>query len=143
MVDDTTVQLALRAHLVTMPGLPASRAWENDYFKPIAGVPFVSEQYVPGPRKQRGIGPFAKVDRRPTYIVTIHHPVNSKLAARVAADAVVAHFPMRKKWALTDGSELRVRADAGPVPGQMLPSEPGFEAVPVSINLQLWTNNSI
>lgn len=143
MVDDIDVQIVLRNYLVTMPGLPASRQWENDYFKPVAGVPFVSEEYVPGPRKQRGVGPLGKVDRRPTYIVKIHQPVNSKLAARVSADAVVAHFPMRTKWALTDGSELRVRADAGPLPGQMLPSEPGFVAVPVSIYLQIWTNNSI
>lgn len=144
MIADTDVQLALRARLVTVPALPGSRAWENAQFEPIAGVAFIAEEYVPGPRTQRTVGPGGLIEFRPMYVVTVHWPANTKLAARKSADAVLLHFPPRLKLALpTPTDRLEVRADAAPYARPMQPSAPGFVTVPVVIPLRVATKNII
>jgi hypothetical protein len=40
---DLQVRLALRAQLLTVPGLPAARKWENKAFTPETGSPWIEE----------------------------------------------------------------------------------------------------
>lgn len=143
MIADFDIQIACRARLLTMPGLPAARAWENATFTPVAGVPYVEEEYLPGGRTQRTVGPRGVMEYLPTYVVYVHHPANTKLAARKSADAVLAHFPPRLELTVAAGDRLKVRADQAPYARPTLPSAPGFVTIPVVIPLRVYTSNII
>lgn len=127
-------------------GLPLARAWENK--KPVAdppvpGVPFVKEQYIPGPPAQQvTVGPLGDIELMPMYALHIHVPANSGFeAASAYADAIMRLFTPRT--AIPVGSEvLRVLA-RGPFRGQLLNSAPGFAVVPITAPLWIRTPNSI
>lgn len=145
MIADFDVQIACRTQLLTLPGLPAARAWENAEFTPVAGVPYVEEEYLPGGRDQRGCGKGGRMEFLPTYVVFVHHPANTKLAARKSADAVLLHFP--PGLVLPLGSpppdKLNVRQKPAPYARPTQPSAPGFVTIPVVIPLRVYTSNII
>lgn len=145
MITDFDVQIACRTRLLAMPGLPAAHAWENAEFTPTAGVAYTEEEYLPGGRTQRGCGQRGRMELLPLYVVYIHHPANTKLAARKSADAVIQHFPPGLVLPLTTPApdELRVRQTLAPYARPTQPSAPGFVTTPVVIPLRAYTTNTI
>jgi hypothetical protein len=124
-------------------GLPSSRAWENVSFAPCDGVPWVEEQFIPGPNFLATLGPNAEVESRPMYALRVHVPEGKGIgAARRYADAILGRFPMRSTIAAGDVI-LRVRSDTGPYVGQLQRSQAGFVVVPVTIPLRMRTVNTI
>lgn len=124
-------------------GLPAYRAWENVAYEPTAGVPYVTEAYLPGPMSRQTLGTYGELEAMPTYVVRVNVPENTGIgAASQYADALLTLFA--PGTAMTVGSDtLRVRADVAPFRGQLLPVAPGFVSVSVSVPLRLRTANSI
>lgn len=140
-----TVESALAGRSFSV-GLPLARAWENKKppaDPPVQGIPFVKEQYIPGPPAQQvTVGPFGDVELMPMYALHIHVPANYGFeAASAYADAIMRLFTPRTAMAV--GSEfLRVHT-RGPFRGQLLNSAPGFAVVPITAPLYIRTPNSI
>ena len=124
--------------------LPASRAWENMDFTPVAGVPFVEEDYVPGPVTQITVGPLGQVETTPLYVVKLYGVANTGAGALARyATAVLTLFPPRFNVTLSTGDVLRVRTDTAPYRGQLQQATPGFAVVTVTIPLRGRSSNSI
>lgn len=124
-------------------GLPTSRAWENVAFQPVAGVPWVREEFLPGPTSQETIGPFGELEATPMYALYVNVPAETGLTGKRYVDALRVLFAPRTQIALSTGDTLRVRADTGPYAGQLQQSQPGFATQPFTIPLRLRTPNSI
>lgn len=123
--------------------MPSRGAWENVEFKPTVWAPSVEEQYIPGPTSQETLGPGGDLEHRPTVVYILRVPANTGLSGARYADAFLALFPPRLKLPLPDGNTLMVRADHAPYAGQLLPAEPGFAAIPVTVPCRLRTSNII
>lgn len=129
-------------------GLPSAHAWEDIEFRPTAGVPYVEEQFIEGPRFVTGSGEGADFTIRPTVVYFVHVPSNSGLAARLYADALIRLFAAGADIILaaptTPADYVKVRWDVAPSGGQLIPSaEPGFSTIPVSVPLVARTLNII
>lgn len=124
-------------------GLPSSRAWENVAFQPTAGVPWVREEFVPGPTSQVTIGPTGELEATPMYAIHVHVKADSGLTPVRYVDALRVLFAPRTQITLANGDTLRVRADTGPYAGQLQQSQPGFAVQPLTIPLRLRSPNSI
>lgn len=124
-------------------GLPSSRAWENIAFQPTAGVPWVEEQFIPGPTSQVTLGPNGELEVTPMYALYVNLPAETGLTVKRYVNALRALFAPRTAITLANGDVLRVRSDTGPYAGQLQQSQPGFAVQPLTIPLRLRTTNSI
>lgn len=126
-------------------GLPAGRALENMVFDPPDGIPWVEEQYIPGPQYLYGISALSRHFVEPMYNVKVHVPSDvGTRAAHAYATALLNLFPPSLVLtALPNGDVLKVRGDVGPSRGQLLHSLPGFVVVPITIPFRLSSVNSI
>lgn len=124
-------------------GLPSNRAWENDYFEPTAGIPWVREEFLPGPTSQETMGPNGELQATPQYALYFNAPAGTRLTAKRYVQAARVLFAPRTAIALTNGDTLRVRADTGPYAGQLQTSTPGFANQPLTIPLRLRSPNVI
>lgn len=126
-------------------GLPAGRAWENLHFDPTAEVPYVREQYLPGPSTQLTLGDEGQLEVTPMYVLTLYGIGNTDIGSiRGYVDALLGHFKPGTTLTLASGDELRVRRDLAPFAGQLVPREdaPGWAIVPVTIPFRLRTANT-
>jgi hypothetical protein len=123
--------------------LPSQLAWENIAFQPTSGVPWVREEYLPGPAAQVTVGPLGEIEAFPQYALYVSVAADTGLAVSRYADALMRLFAPRTAIALANGDVLRVRSDTGPYAGQMQQSQPGFAVKPVTFPLRIRTANSI
>lgn len=124
-------------------GLPAMRAWENTVFTPVAGKPFVEEDYLPGPVAQVTLGPLGQVETLPQYILKIYGLSGKGTAALYKwADALLLLFTPRLALALSTGDVLTVGTQPAPYRGQILPGETGWSVVTVTIPLRARSANA-
>lgn len=124
-------------------GLPSQRAWENVAFEPTAGVPWVQEQYLPGPSAQVTLGPNGELELTPMYALYVNLPAETGLTVKRYVNALRVLFAPRTAIALANGDVLRVRSDTGPYAGQLQQSQPGFAVQPLTIPFRLRTTNAI
>ena len=125
-------------------GLPALRAWENVSFEPVAGKPWVEEDYLPGPAAQFTTGPHGRIEATPQYVVKLYGPPGKGVSALyLYADAVLLLFAPRTALTLAGGDVVRVRTDPAPYRGQLVQDAAGFAVVVVTIPLRVETANSI
>jgi hypothetical protein len=114
--------------------LPLSQAWEDVKFQPVAGRPFVIEQYLPGPGELITLLPGGSVEYLPQYVVQVVTPAYTGGAASYGyADAILQHFPVGLVLIASDGSEARVRGQPAPFSSQLIPYTDGAMVVTVSI----------
>jgi hypothetical protein len=123
-------------------GLPSSRAWENVAFQPTAGIPWVREEFLPGPTSQETMGPLGELEATPMYSLYVNVAAETGLTAKRYVDALRVLFAPRTPITLANGDTLRVRADTGPYAGQLQQSTPGFATQPLTIPLRLRSPNS-
>lgn len=125
-------------------GFPALRAFENIDFQPVAGRPYVTEQFI------QGGGPVLKtitaasgtVEETGIYVLTWYGLANYGLSIRACVDALKALYAPGTSLAV--GSDtLRVRADLGPFTGQMIRQDGGWMALTLTIPWRAWTTNAI
>lgn len=136
VVGSRTVESAASGRTLSV-GLPSSCAWENVEFTPAAGVPYLTEEYLPGPSVQYGIGQSNETELLPTYLPRVHVPAGFGAGAADAyADAILTLFAPKTAITLA-GARLHVTTRPGPFRGQLLQSSPGFAMVPVTIPLLL------
>lgn len=125
-------------------GFPAQRAWENVPLEPVAGRPFVEEQYVPGASRQISLGALAQLEVTPMYVLLLYAVANAGMGAVVPyLDALLTHFAPGTALALSSGDVVRVRTDIAPFRGQLRQDRPGWAVVPFTIPLRLRTANAI
>ena len=134
-------------------GLPATRVWENSETRDAdgvpdsaeAGVPYFTEEYLPGPMAQETLGTLAQLEVLPQYIPRIFVPANTGAAAAMKyATALLALFAPGTAFTLSvSSSTMRVRRDVAPFSGQIVQSSPGWAIVPITVPLRLRTANSI
>lgn len=127
-----------------LAGLPRSRAWENVNFEPNTGVPYVEEDYLAGPNDLQTVGPGGRVEALPMYVIRVYANAGSGIGALYRyARALLDLFPPKQSIALASGDPLRVRGQPAPFRGQLLPDNPGWSVVPVTIPLRLETVNAL
>lgn len=125
-------------------GLPSQRAWENKHFEPTAGIPWVREEFSPGPVTQLSVGiGGSTLIAAPQYTLHISVPADTGLTPVRYNDAARVLFAPTTQIPLTNGDTLRVHADTAPYAGPLLESTPGFAEQPFVIPLWLETRNSI
>jgi hypothetical protein len=124
-------------------GLPSNRAWENVAFQPTAGVPWVREEFIPGPTSQETMGPFGELEATPMYSLYVSVAAETGLTGKRYVDALRVLFAPRTQIPLSTGDTMRVRADTGPYAGQLQQSQPGFAVQPFTIPLRVRSANVI
>jgi len=125
-------------------GVPALRAWENISFDPLAGKPWVEEDYVPGPAASVTVGPLGDVETLPQYVVKFYGRTDCGTSglSRLAG-AALNLFPPHTAMTLASGDVLRVRGDVAPYKGQLVQTAPGYAVVPVTIPLRVRSRNTV
>lgn len=124
-------------------GLPSQRAWENIAFQPTAGVPWVREEFIPGPTEQITMGPQGELEATPMYALYVNVAAETGLTAKRYVQALRVLFAPRTQIPLSTGDTMRVRADTGPYAGQLQQSQPGFAVQPLTIPLRVISANVI
>lgn len=124
-------------------GLPSNRAWENDYFEPTAGIPYVREEFLPGPTAQVTIGPNGELQGEPMYAMYFNAPAGTRLTAKRYVQGARLLFAPRTQITASNGDTIRVRADTGPYAGQLQQSTPGFAVQPFTVPLRVRSANVI
>lgn len=137
-----TAQAAAGGRSLTV-GLPSQRAWENVAFQPTAGVPWVREEFLPGPTQQVTIGPGGDLEVTPMYAIHVNVKDDTGLTAKRYVQALRVLFAPRTQIPLSNGDTIRVRGDTGPYAGQLLQSQPGFAVQPFTVPLRLRSPNVI
>lgn len=125
-LDDEEIHLALRAQLEAVAEIPPprDRAWTNVDFKPDALRPHIESDFVPGPRPvltmpaRGGI-----VDASGLFVPKYYGLENEgEGIARAVVTAILRAFSPGLTITLPSGNTLRIRSDAAPYPGQILPA---------------------
>ena len=125
-------------------GLPAARAWENIAFTPTTGAPWIEEQLIPAGTRQISVGPGGTLETRVLYQIQVHVPEDQGIGAPTRyADTILTLFTPRTQITFDTTETARVRTDTGPYRGQMLRRRQGFVTVPVTIPLEIWTENTL
>ena len=78
-MDVGALRAALRQLLITVSGLPSSRAWESVSFEPTVGTPYVREALLSPLASQdpRSLPqPGGVVEERSVYQISVYHPQN-------------------------------------------------------------------
>lgn len=145
MLNNKLCQLAFRNRVLTVTGLPTLHAMENVQFKPVVGQSWLEENYVPatgtlfsGPAsggmvEETGLSIWKWYEPDNTGFVTISN----------GTDAILALFTPGTTLSLSDGTTVRVRGDAIPRPGQILPDGKGWVYRQVTIPWRAYTTNTI
>lgn len=140
----TLVTEAAAAGRTISVGLPALRAFENVALTPVAGKPFVEEDYLPGPANQFTTGPRGWIEVTPQYVLKLYAPPNTGVTALYkAADALLTLFTPGTALTLSTGDVLRVRTDVAPYRGQLLQDAAGFAVVVITVPLRAESLNTI
>ena len=124
--------------------LPACRAWENIDFTPFGSVPFVEEDYVPATNTLITLpADTGQIEETGLYILKWYGLATYGVTAiRKSVDAVKALFA--PGTSLTAGTNtVRVRTDAGPYAGQLLPQGNGWSVVVLTVPWRTRTTNAI
>lgn len=124
-------------------GLPSLRAWENVKFEPTPGIPWVREEFLPGPVAQVTVGPNGELEVLPQWLLHVNLPAETGLTLKRYVNALRVLFAPRTPIALTNGDVLRVRSDTAPFPSQLQQSQPGFAEQLFTVPLRLRTPNVI
>lgn len=145
MIDHAAAHLAMRNLLLAVSSLPAARAFENVAFTPVAGTPYVAEQFVPATSSAVTV-PVARalVEETGLYVVQWFGLDGAGISAvRTGVDAVLAAFAPGTSVTSTAGDVIRVRSDTGPRASQILPQPNGFAVCTITIPWYAYSQNII
>lgn len=126
-------------------GLPALRGWENVALEPISGRWWIEEDYVPATNRlltspQSG----GRIEDTGLYILRVYGVENvGSLAINQFTTALLARYPAGAGEVLTDGTELRIRADVGPSRGQNIHDAPGATVVSITVPFRAYSLNPV
>lgn len=145
MIARVPAHLALRNRLLTVSGLPASRAWENKAFTPSAGTPYLTDEFAPATSAALSVPvKSAVVEERGLYVVTLYGLANDGISTIGAwADAILAAFAPGTAVTSTANDVIRVRSDVGPFASQIIPMDSGFAVCTIRIPWYAHSQNVI
>ena len=125
-------------------GLPAMRAWENTALTPVAGKPYLEEDYVPA-TERLFTSPAASgmVEETGLYVLKWYGLSGKGISAlRKSVHALKLLYTPGTK--LTAGSHtVRVRADAATQTGQIIPLTGGMAVLVLPVPWLALSNNAI
>ena len=142
----TAVQLCLRNVVLTLPQLPAARAFENIAFTPTINQPYIAEQFIPATQTLQGLLKSGLIEATGLYVIQWYGVLNTGLAAMTAGvDALLALFPPGASFTTTTGDVVRIRGDVAPFRGQIHYDDsrtgaPGWALCAVKIPWRVYTN---
>lgn len=138
-----TVEAAVAGRTLVV-GLPSTRVWEGITMKPVAGHPYIEEEFVTDtPAKLIGIAKGGVVEELPMYIVRWYGLAGYGAADVVKCrDAVIKLFKISTTVTSASGDVVRVRGDQGPSRTSPRPDEPGWVVSTVTIPLRAYTFNT-
>ncbi len=148
MLDDEAIMLALRNRLLTVSGIPAAanRVKVNKSYTPIAGVPYVEEDYVPGPPALKSFpAQGGTIEARGLYVVR-WYGIEDKGSAAIRAGAltILAKFAIGTTMSLSSGGAVRITGTPfGPYAGAIRPTGDGFAVCTITIPYVVLTSNTI
>lgn len=127
-------------------GFPALRVWENatDTFTPIAGRPYVKEEYSPSTHRLETFpAQNGHVEETGMYILTLYGITGTDLhAIRKYIDKLAALFT--PGTVLTAGVDfVRIRSDVASTPGALIPQPGGWTACALQIHWSARSTNLI
>jgi hypothetical protein len=129
-------------------GLPSSRSWEGLAFSPTSGVPWIEEQYLPGPEAIMNDGYQGRYELRPIYAPRVYVQENVGVPADAKyADAIRRLFAPGTSLPLPTGSagDVCIALDKPAVTrGQRLHTAvAGWTMIPVTIPFRALTVSSL
>lgn len=108
-------------------GIPFKRAFDNVVFEPVAGFPYIEEDFVPaGHRVTTMPAATGYAENRGLYVVKVFGIAGTGLSVRRYADEILARFTPGTSFTLGDGTTLRIPREDGPDAGQVTPVEGGW-----------------
>jgi hypothetical protein len=133
MASTKAIHLALRTQLATASGLPTV-ALENRDYTPVAGTPYVEEDFVPASRSVRTLLPGGTVETMGLYVVKWYGVAKSGIdAITTGVDAILAVFLPGTSLATSDGGTVRIRTNPAPYCGQILPLDGGWAVCTITV----------
>jgi hypothetical protein len=139
MVNHKALQLAFRARLLTLSGLPDDRAWENTQFTPRVGHPYIEEEYLPAPGTLRGFTQGGVAEDTGMYVVRWYGLANTDLAIVDDVHALLALFPPGLALTTTAGDTAHVRGDVMPSRSPLRADGPDWIVCTVTIPFRCYT----
>ena len=123
-------------------GLPSLIGWNNRAITPIAGRPFLEEDFVPAGAQLKTLVKSGQVDYDGLYVLRWYGLADTGPEAIAAcADAVLAAYPPGYAVTLSNGDPLRIRTDVAPYRGAIQPGEPGWAVCTLTIPYRVSTLN--
>ena len=121
--------------------VPANISSENVEFTPEQNVPYIREEYLPGPMFQATVGTDGELDARPMYVLKVHVPQKTGDAGAWGyVGAIMEHFKPGTALSVTGHDLVQVRRDVAPFAGQLLMFE-AFAVVTVTVPLLVRVQN--
>jgi hypothetical protein len=121
-------------------GPPSSRAWENEKFDPVAGVPYMGEALLGGPATAPGLLPGGWLENDPSYALQFFAPAESGRGALDRyTDAALRCFYPGLGMPLPTGEVLRVRGRPAPFKGVYTQAKAGFTLLSVTVPLWVYS----
>lgn len=139
-----TVEVAGSGKTLTV-GLPQGRAWENVKFTPVAGRPYIEEDFVPQPSRLRTFPASGGIVEEPGLYILKWYGLSRTdvVAIRKCVDALKARFAPGTGITLSDGNVVRVRTDIGPFAGQIVPIAGGWSVLTLTVPWLARSTNTI
>ena len=115
-------------------GVPFLRAYEETIFSPVAGFPYLEEDFVPTTYRVTTVpADNGYAEDRGLYVVKLFGLAGKGLGIRRYADAILARFTPGTEFVLASSSTLRIPMENGPTAGQITPIEGGWSYVVIEI----------
>jgi hypothetical protein len=128
VISHAAAHLALRVRLLTVAGLPASRAFENKAYTPTAGTPYLTDAYVPSTLTMLSFpAKNGTVEETGLYVVQWFGLHDAGFTAiRAGMQAILAAFAPGTSITSNTGDVIRIRTDVGPMAGEITPLDSGW-----------------
>ena len=141
---NTTVDAAAAGRTLLV-GLPALRAFENVDLIPVAGRPYVEEEYVPATNAMLTFpAQSATVEETGLYIVKWYGLSNTGISAiRKSVDALKALFAPGTTLTAASGDVVWARATIAATTGQMIPLTGGWSALVLTVPWLARSTNTV
>jgi len=135
-MSHSKISNALSKRLQSLPASPPV-AWENAGFKPVDGVTFLAETYLPAETSGVGVAATDSLDYTGIYQIDVRAALDDyKKEANDTADAVASHF--RRGTILTYNGQKVTIQSVSRAQGR---ADGAWWFIPVSVNWRAFSGN--
>lgn len=142
MADTKEILLGLRSLLLTLPELPADRAWTNVEFVPRDGVPYIEEDFVPGASTLNGLVRGGTREATGLYVIRWYGIDNTGPDVMDGVDALLRLFKPGTTIPLQSGDVVRVRGDVAPFSSSLSNDGPARAVITATVPWRVYALNA-